>query len=63
MTIIEHASLSQAHFTQHTYHYKNQKVKETVPLDRHTYILWDGQGTGDTSGYKNLEHMPGSCLF
>lgn len=56
-------SLSQAHFTQHTYHYMYQKVKGTFPPDKHTYSPWDGQGTGDRGGCMSLEHMLGTCLF
>lgn len=58
------ASLLELHpFYQGTYHCKFQKVKETVPLDRHTCSPWDGWGTGGTDGCKNLEHMPGVYLF
>lgn len=55
--------LSQTHFTHHPYHYMFRKVKETSPLDKHTYNPWDGQGTGDTGGCKNLEHTLGIYLF
>jgi len=60
---MECASLSQAHFAQHTYHYISQKVKGTFPLDKHTDSPWDGRGTGDRGGCTSPERMLGICLF